>query len=105
MKPAKLKSVEKFFRMKEIDIHIEYEYVSRYDYTSIVEKLNTVIDENPECCFDLTGGRELVLVAMGEVSAERNIPMFQFDLKSGGLICVKNCDELSTPNKKHISIE
>jgi len=105
MRSTKLKSIEKFFEMKNIDTRIEYEYVSRYDFSSIVGRLNSITEKNPDCCFDLTGGRELVLVAMGKISAEKNIPMFQFDLKSGKLMCVDNCDSLPTPGYENISIE
>ncbi len=100
-----MQSIEKFFRMKDIKVRIEYEYVSRFDYQSIVERLNSIIDKNPDCCFDLTGGKELVLVAMGQISAARNIPMFQFDLKNQGLVCVSSCNEISKPHKENISID
>lgn len=105
MKQAQLNSIEKFFRMKNIDVTLEYEYVSRYNYASIVERLNEIIDRNGDCCFDLTGGKELVLVAMGEISAKREIPMFQFDLKGGGFIHVNNCEEIQVPKTENISIE
>jgi len=105
MRPQLLNSLEKFFNMKNIKADIKYEYVSRYDYSSIVERLNNIIDKNEDCCFDLTGGRELVLVAMGEVSATRKIPMFQFDLKTGELIHVNNCSSIPLPKKENISIE
>jgi len=38
MRSTKLKSIEKFFEMKNIDTRIEYEYVSRYDFSSIVNR-------------------------------------------------------------------
>lgn len=105
MKNKQCNDLKKFFSMKNLDICIEYEYVSRYDYDSIVDRLNAIIDSNADCGFDLTGGKELVLVAMGAISAARNIPMFQFDIRSGDLICVSNCENLPQIAAQSMTIE
>lgn len=81
--------LESFFSKRQLDIRLEFVEVDRYSYADIEEKLNKIIDENPECCFDLTGGKELVLAAMGHISAIRDIPMVQFDVKKCSLIPVK----------------
>lgn len=89
MKRNKTEALERLFSLKKIQIEFEYEVVGRYNYNDIVNKLNLIIDKNEDCCFDLTGGKELVLVAMGEVASKRNIPMIQMNIKTGELIPVK----------------
>ena len=57
MKNSHRKSLEKFFRMKNVDVSIEYECVSRYDYDSIVTVLSGIIDSNEDCCFEYRKSR------------------------------------------------
>lgn len=104
MTKKRTRDMEAFFKMKGISIAFEYEIVGRYDFDFIVDKLNYILDNNEDCCFDLTGGKELVLTAMGAVSAERNIPMLQFNVRSGNLIRVKNCENIAEPEKVPMTI-
>ena len=104
MRKKKINDLKNFFKLRKQKIELDFEFVSRYDYEMIVEKLNNIIDKNEDCCFDLTGGKELVLAAMGEVSTKRNIPMIQFNVRTGNLIRVKNCEEIFENEKKSMSI-
>ena len=104
MTKKRLRDLNKFFELRNINIEIECEIVGRYDYDAICNKLNEIIDRNEDCCFDLTGGKELVLTAMGDVSAVRNIPMFQFNVRTGELIRVKNCDDIAEPEKASMTV-
>lgn len=99
------RDLEKFFAMRNMNIETDFRQVDRYDYAAIEKTLNSILDENEDCCFDLTGGRELVLAAMGHVSAQRNIPMFQFNVRTGNVINVKNCENLLSDNSLSITIQ
>ena len=105
MTRKKTEDLQRFFAMKQLDIQLEYRIVPRYDYEEIVSGLNEIIDENEDAAFDLTGGKELVLVAMGEISAARSVPMFQFDVRSGEMVRVKNCENVPETEKPVMSIE
>ncbi len=76
------------------NILLEYVDVKRYDYDDIINKLESIIKSNHNCYFDLTGGKELVLVAMGELSTKYNVPMYQIDLHANKVIAIKDCDKL-----------
>ncbi len=97
--------LEHFFKMRGLKVQICYEIVSRYDYESIKARLYNILDENEDCVLDLTGGKELVLAAMGAVCESRNIPTLQFDIHRGALIQISNCDRLPPPKKIALSIE
>ena len=97
--------LQRFFKEKGISISLEYEIVGRYDFEHITRTLNNIIDKNNDCCFDLTGGKELVLVAMGVVSTERNVPMIQFNVRSGKLINVKNFENIEDDQKSFMTID
>lgn len=105
MTSTRQKALLNFFENRVEQIIIEFEIVGRYDFESIVERFNSIIDRNEDCGFDLTGGKELVLAAMGAVSALREVPMFQIDVASGNIAKIKNCDELPITEKSAMSIE
>lgn len=104
MTKKRISDLERFFKIRNIDILLEYEIVGRYDYEFIFNKLNDIIDKNEDCCFDLTGGKELVLTAMGAVSAIRNVPMIQFNVRTGKLIRVSHCDNIVETEKSTMMI-
>ncbi len=105
MTRKKIEDLERFLKEKNIKVSLEYEVVGRYDFDAICKKLNAILDANEDCCFDLTGGKELVLVAMGAISAERNVPMIQINVKTGELVRVKNCENITDEEKPYISIK
>ena len=105
MKRKKTDALEAFLKEHGLNAAVEYEIVGRYSYDYIVKTLIRLIDENSGCGFDLTGGKELVLVAMGEVAVTKNVPMFQFNIRSGNFIRIKNCEGIAEPSAVSMSIK
>ena len=97
--------IEAFLKMRGIKIELLYEIVGRYNFDMIVDRLNFLTDKYPDCCFDLTGGKELVLTAMGLVASEKNIPMVQFDIKKGAFIPVRSSDGLTDCMNSELTVE
>ena len=58
------KNMAQVLANKNIHTKILIESVNTTEYASVVKKLNGFIDAYPDCVFDLTGGEELILVAM-----------------------------------------
>lgn len=104
MSNRKRNAVKRFFELREYAGTIEFVFTERYDFNDITEKLNALIDDNEACWFDLTGGKELVLAAMGAVSALRNVPMVQFNVRSGSFVRVKNCETTIEPPEASINV-
>lgn len=104
MTAGRRESIERFFAMRGLNIKIEYATVDRYNIQDIQEKLSLILDNNEDCCFDLTGGKELVLVAMGMISARRNVPMVQFNVRTGRLIRVQGSESLPEGEKSAMTI-
>lgn len=92
MKKKKMKDLKNFFSSRGLNIELEFQFAERYDYDDIAKTLNRILDDNEDCCFDLTGGKELIMAVMGAISNERNIPMVQFNIRTGNMFCVKNCE-------------
>lgn len=99
------KAIRAFFEKRAPEIALEFEIVGRYDFSSIVDRLNSIIDRNEDCGFDLTGGKELVLAAMGAVSATREVPMFQIEVDTGNIHPLAHCDDLIKTPKSVMTIK
>lgn len=76
-------NMEQILREKKICTQVIVETVNTSDYLALTGKLNSFIDMYPDCVFDLTGGEELILVAMGAVAAKRSIPLHSINPRSG----------------------
>ncbi len=86
------------------DVKLERLVVKRFDYEDIKQKLETVIKTNKNCYFDLTGGKELVLVAMGPISTKYKVPMYQIDLHTNKLIPIDHCGSLPAEENLKITL-
>lgn len=66
---------------------VEFHVVSQRNLQSVVERMEEVLkrEEAHNCYFDLTGGEELIAVAMGILSRDYKTPMHLFDVESGKL--------------------
>lgn len=97
--------LERFFEMSGQRVIVEYEIVGRYNFDAIVAALERLADANDDCCFDLTGGKEMVLAAMGYVANARGIPMVQVDVKTGKVFPIKYFDASSATPEISMTIE
>lgn len=88
------KDIEDFFKLKGIKLQLEYETVKTYEYENILNTLKSVLKTNEDCIFDLTGGSELVIMAMGELAAENDMPVVQFDAESKKLVKVRKPEKI-----------
>ena len=91
------------YRMKEFiqlcspvfenEIEFDYRVVDLVHLNSIVDTLADIVENEPECAFDLTGGPDLALVAMGIIAErykDRPIQMHRFSIAGGNAL---DCDE------------
>ncbi len=60
-----------FLKERGLNIPLEYRTIPADDLQGIVQVLTSIADSEPDCVFDLTGGKDLALVAMGMVWERR----------------------------------
>ena len=67
------------------------ETVNRNDLQDIIEKLDNIVAKHGECAFDLTGGEDLYLVAVGTVFCTHRdkVQLHRFNINNGKLY---DCD-------------
>ncbi len=91
------KSFRNFLDKRRLETEVVYKSVNRHDLNNIVEVLSKIVEEEDECVFDLTGGDDLALVAMGIVyhnyKDTKNIQMQRFNVRNG---VVTDCDNDGT---------
>ncbi len=80
---------------KQIGLNVSFEAknISHNKLSAIVDRLVEIVETEDECCFDLTGGDDLALVATGIVferyRGEKNIQMQRLNINTGRII---DCD-------------
>lgn len=90
------KQTETYRRFTDsLGLKVEFEFcsINKHNLTDIVCKLENIVETEPGCVFDLTGGEDLVLVAMGVVYERYKntgkIKMHRFNINTGSCF---DCD-------------
>lgn len=100
---------EKFLKQKSVDIKLEMCPVNKNNLWDIVSKLSDVLADEEECAFDLTGGEDLLLVAVGIVFQEyRNcvkLHMHRFNMRNGTVMDCDNDGEIPFTFSQKLSVE
>lgn len=86
----KIRSLTAFAKRVSPDTELEFIEVSRDDIDEIINLLNSLCDKYPDCEFELSGGGELILMALGCVSAMRNINTIRIDPYTNMEIITRN---------------
>ena len=85
-----------FLGARGLNIELAYRNIKKNDLNNIVEVLSDIVEIEEQCVFDLTGGEDLVLVAMGIVFqkySDKNIQMQRFNIRNS---VVTDCDNDGT---------
>ena len=81
-----------FLEARGLNTELVYRNIKKNDLNNIVEVLSDIAETEEHCVFDLTGGEDLALVAMGIVFqkySDKNIRMQRLNIKNG---VVTDCD-------------
>lgn len=79
------------FRGRGLDIEIICRTVKKYDLADAICVLQDIADTYPDCVFDVTGGDEILNLALGIVfeKRNRNLQIHKFNLRNGDVF---DCD-------------
>ncbi len=81
-----------FFLRKGYDVEFTHRSINKNDMQHVIDELTDIVETYDDCVFDLTGGEDIYLVAMGivfERNRDKNIQMHRFNLLNG---CIIDCD-------------
>ena len=79
----KIHDIEHFRDSKCPDTELEFIEVPKDDLNGAIEMLTDIIREYPGVKFELTGGSELILIALGCIAARMNISKMRIDPFTG----------------------
>lgn len=101
----RVKAYEELARRLGINACFEFRSVVQNSVNKICDVLIEIVETERDCCFDLTGGSELALVAMGRVfqlyEGERHLQMQRFNIATGRLI---DCDNDGEVPAMHMAV-
>lgn len=75
---------------REKEIELIAMNADRSNVREIIEVLERIVEQYDDCVFDLTGGEDLYLVAVGAIMATHKVQCHYFDFKEKKLI---DCDD------------
>lgn len=84
---------ERVFKDRGCDIEFDCRAVSKSNLSAAVDVINEIVEKYDDCVFDITGGDELLNLALGIVyseNKEKNIQIHKFNLKSN---VIYDCDK------------
>lgn len=82
-----------FLAHRGLQTQLEFRNIKRNDLQDIIQVLSRIVETEEDCVFDLTGGEDLVLVAMGVVwerYRHKKVRIQRFNIRNG---VVTDCDD------------
>ena len=75
---------QEILQKRGINTSISYRSINKNNLSSIVDELTKIVEEYSDCVFDLTGGDELCLVAVGSIMTryEGKVQCHRFNLRN-----------------------
>ena len=96
-------ALDKVLGKRNIKTEILAERVDTGSVDAAKAKIEEVVSRFPDCDFDVTGGNDIMLVAMGEIAKKYNLPLHCVDAKKQAVIAV-NSDQKYETNDVYISV-
>lgn len=85
MTDGRISAVRAFFRNRKNPPKLLFLRVAERDYAGAGAAIRDVLHKYPDCCFEMTGGSDLLLAALGTVSASGKLNLFELDVKTQSL--------------------
>lgn len=79
----KINSLKAFNQQVSKETQLQFIEVSRNNLHDIIDTITNILQDNPNCIFDLTGGSELILIALGCISANTTVRKVRIDPYTG----------------------
>lgn len=93
------KSIPRFLAGMGRRPELVFREVPEADLSGVSLVLEEILDREEDVCFDLTGGPEIAMAALGQLSIRRKIPMIRFNLRTGRSELFQNCADTWLPGQ------
>ncbi|MDL2252863.1 DUF1887 family CARF protein [Ruminococcaceae bacterium OttesenSCG-928-I18] len=85
-------AVYRFFKRRGLRTRPRFYYFDAREPGAVRKALIAVVRDYPGCVFDFTGGRDLMLVLAGSISADLDLPAFYIDIRRGRFCPLRHCE-------------
>ena len=88
MREYRKESIRRFVAQRKLETKISLYHYRNNDYQDILSSFERIYQSHPGCAFEVTGGKEIPLLAAGAFCREKQIPAFYFDTRNNRFIHV-----------------
>ena len=85
MTDERIAAVRAFFRGRKASPQITFLRVGDRDYAGAGNAIRDILKTWPDCRFEMTGGSDLLLAALGTAAAQQPLTMFEIDVRKQAL--------------------
>ena len=89
MTDGRIAAVRAFFRGRKSSPRLTFLRVGDRDYAGAGAAIGDILAKYPDCRFEMTGGSDLLLAALGTAAASRSLTMFELDVRKQSLSLLK----------------
>lgn len=100
----RINDIKQFRDSRCPNVELEFTEVPKDDLNGAIDMLTDIIKNNPGVRFELTGGSELILIALGCIAARMNISKLRIDPFTGKEIEIKGSEVNTSDYHYNISI-
>lgn len=102
-------SYKAFFAGRGKNIDFLFQPINKDNLQSIIDALSEIVEKHGDCVFDLTGGEDLCLVAMGiifERCKKNGIQMHRFNISDNTVVdCDRDDNTISADGEMKLTVE
>ncbi len=97
MTDGRIAAVRAFFRGRKTAPQLTFLRVGDRDYAGAGAAIRDILAKYPDCRFEMTGGSDLLLAALGAAAASRPLTMFELDVRKQALSLLKGGEKELKP--------
>ena len=87
-------AVERLFKSRGLRTQSRFYYINTSDVKAIRKTMEAICRDYPQCAFDCTGGKDLVLITAGIFCKEENVAAYYIDLRRKKMVNLYGCEAL-----------
>jgi hypothetical protein len=100
----KIHDIERFRDRKCPNVSLEFQELPKDSLNKLIDTISGIIREYPDVRFELTGGSEMLLIALGCVSARMHVSKLRIDPFTGKEIDIRGNEVITSDYRFDISI-
>ena len=81
MTDGRIAAIRSFFKGRAAAPSLRFLRIQDRDYVGAGAAIRDILREDPEACFEMTGGSDLLLASLGAAAAEKQLTLFELEVR------------------------